>query len=388
MIPGLVGLAGFSGNAADAAIVDYAYAENLSTVSVAHDAGFDDVVSLAFTPDAADYVIISQTDCVPVPTSPAVVQFVDGVSTMSSVRTYSQESTPSDKFSMASLNIITGDGSTARTFKIEGDNEALSGNASFTQSRISALKLGPDDEYAQDASVQATSSTTYAAMLTLNFTPPTAGDYYIIFHVKASGSGAVAPKLYFSLDGVDVSWSTGGSVRHGNATANYQSFIGFAKLTAASGLQTCQIYGGSTLGGTNVEFKDCTILAIRADRFADIYWTGAVAATDGAETTYTTVASQTFTPDAVAHLTLMAATFDSGSSTASGYMQALDGAEVLSESVVEGTAARIGVFGHQIEAYAAASRTQALQRKSESTNTTNVVHAGILSFSLAGLTSA
>lgn len=357
------------------ASVDYAYAENLSTVGGGGSV-FTTLAELALTPEAADYAIFWQTNGArPTTTLGIEAKLVDDVTDVQTFDTVSGETTPADKHCAAGLAFITGDGSTARSLKLQG---FLAGTSEYSQSRITALKLGADDETAYHAAEQTNDTTTFSTLLTLNFTPPSAGDYYIIYHVKTSGAGA--PAFRFG----DGTTTFGGA-----GTRLKGAFIGFTKLTGVAGAQTCTIEGRSNFAGNIARFKDCAILALRADRFADTYFSGVVNGSDGTDTTYTTVQSQTFTPDAADHLTLMASYFDGSSASVSGYMRALDDAEVLSEAVMEASALRVGLFGHQVEEYAAVSRTQALQRKAETTgNTVRPIEAAILCLSLDGMTSA
>lgn len=372
-----------SASAGGGAAADYAYAENLSDVLEGAGA-FTDLVSLTFTPEnGVDYIILWKTDATPAGTLTATVQLLDGASALASAVAKKTETSPPDKFSLGGIEIVTGDG-TSRTFKIQGNgNGGVS--ATFNQSRITALKLGTNDKKAVASTEQTTSLATLQTALQLQFTPPSSGDYYILYCAKFQQSGTADMAVFEFSDGTSTFDSLIESFASGGG---YLPIIGITKLTGVSGLQTCTIKWRANSAGTDVKIKDCRIVAIRADRFTTSYFTRLATDNGGSQTTYTTALSQTFTPTAVPHLAIFAGAYEGQSSAISAYAQALDGAETLSEATMEGNSAT-GLFGVQVETYAASSRTQAIQRKAEAGSISPVVDAGsaILTLSLAGLTS-
>lgn len=240
------------------------------------------------------------------------------------------------------------------------------GTATFRNSRLSLIKLDSSDIYAEALALQSWTSPTSATAqtaCTLSFTPATAGDYLIIASFLPYMPG-LPPSAYLT-DGTSstptrlLENGTGTDAINPTVLCWYRAGISGAQNIS---LKIIDEYGSATTGTAEVR-----MIAIRLDKFRSVRQTSLASDNIGAEASYTTGLSQTFTPSAGDHLTLAAWTEQTNATGTSAAVQLLDGATSVNEIIVdEGAGSSDGNtpgFSHRIAAYTAASRTQALQRK-------------------------
>jgi hypothetical protein len=258
--------------------------------------------------------------------------------------------------------------------------------------RISWFKLGPDDVQTTALGTQTRNAITHAAMASLNFTPPSAGDYIILASFVLGNSSATASAFVQMTDGTTTTPEF--NFYGGSDGATEHSGIIPLKLTGISGSKTINFNLRSSTTGNTITIEGIVLVAIRLDRFAaaPIQIMGSSSA--GADTTYTVATSQTFTANAAPHFTLGAWVFghDNTSAARRAKIKLNDGTADVGEMIrqaVSSTAARQQMgLTHSIETYTAGSRTQELLRAVENGADTVTVAAGsgIVTLDLGGLT--
>jgi hypothetical protein len=300
--------------------------------------------------------------------------YQDGTKKQESINAQAESVSPPDVIGHSCLYAFNAGATPADiTLAVKGSNSLGEGQTiSFANSRIVVLKLGADDVVAAAGARQTTTSTTLSAAATLTFTPPSAGDYLILSGFTVDNTGGV--ETYFQLgDGTTLTNASRG-IRCGNSVRRWPQLL-MLPLSSISGSKTITLSyraGGSTAG-----IADIYIIALRLDRFANSHVARLGVNGGGTETAYTSVISQTFTPAAADHLTLFGGDFGNNSTSSSSYIHCLDGSDTVSDVVREHFSVSNGsrefpLGAARIAAYPATSRTQSVERKSESTNTTTV----------------
>lgn len=378
--------------ASGAPAVGYLTAESLGVVTITT-ATFSDTATLSPAlgqmASGSNYLVLWGADvAVDDNTGDAIVRLVKNGSVVVSAIAMNKDTT--DVSSMGGFIIEAGGAAPAYSVQV-GRTLAATANTVGSNSRLSILKLGPDDYSTTSTARVTTTSGTFQTAATLSFTPATSGDYiYLACGLVDRAGGNVSVQL---SDGTNSSIDLGMEI---SGTAARSSFMVILPVASVSGAQTVTLkyrqFTAASQGVSAVGISEVRIVAIRKDRFANAYVTTLGSDSSGANTTYTTGLSQTFTPAAADHLTIMGGVNFNNSSSQSSFVQYDDGGTIVSENIREGVTGQPTDGGnrpwysHRIAAYAAVSRTQALQRKSESTNTTAIRRgAAIVTLSLAGM---
>lgn len=323
----------------------------------------------------ADYLVIWMTESTGSGSGNHVAGlYQDGTKKQKSINAQAESVSPPDVIGHSCAYSFNAGATPADiTLAIKGSNSLGAGQTiSFANSRIVVLKLGADDAVASSVARQTTTSTSLISAATLSFTPPSAGDYLIIAGFTVDNSGGVETGFMLG-DGVTTTVATRG-IRCGNSGRRWPQLL-MLPLTGISGSKTIELdykAYSSTAG-----IADIYLVALRLDRFANSHVTRLGSNSAGTQTSYTSALSQTFTPAAADHLTIFAGDMGDSSSSISSYVHCLDGADTVSDLVrehfsVSNGSRELPIGAARIATYTAASRTQAVERKSESTNTTTV----------------
>ena len=301
---------------------------------------------------------------------------------------------PIDYNSMGGIFRVQGDSSPS-TQTIEVD-ASVTGTGSPTlkvrNSRLSYFKLGPNDVYAESLTRQTfatPANKTAQTAATLSFTPGTAGDYLILasFNVDMVSGTNVDVTVTMS----DGTTGTGGAWwRPSDANDRIPGQLALY-LTGASGAKTITLkIAQPNTGGVQIGISEIRMVALRVDRFAHVYHTIMSSNSSGTNNTYATAFSQTFTPNAADHLTFAIWAQASASASNSVFGQYLDGAVSVNEMIRNFPASAsngLPGFAHRLAAYPNSSLTQAVQRKANTSGTSNVIQSpsSIYTLELTGI---
>jgi hypothetical protein len=266
---------------------------------------------------------------------------------------------------------------TSTTFAATGSRGSNPATLKLRNSRISLLKLGADDHYTESLARQTTANKTLTTVATLSFTPASAGNYIVIVSCHLDQSTLVNSTIAFQLsDGTTTT-----TERFIQAESGRYPLMLMLFLPGISGAKSVTLkvrQGGS--GSATVGVSDIRMVALREGRFANVYKTSLSASSSGTDTTYADALSQTFTPAAGDHLTVCSWVWRTTSTSISIYSQFDDGGTVVNEGIKEyvaATNAGSGGFAHRIASYAASSRTQSLQRKSETSSASATIWGAV-----------
>lgn len=271
-----------------------------------------------------------------------------------------------------------------------------SGAATFKgkDGRISLLRQGDDDYYAESIARQrltdTTANKTKSVVGSIIFSPSTSGDYYILCSCQVDTETANTGRLTLEL--TDGTVTSGDVTIDGVNAADRNPVLLMIPLSAVSGSKTVDLkFHNSSSNNTIIAISEIRFAAIRSDRFANVYSTRLTTHNEGTDTTTTSALSQTFTPAATDHLTIGGGVFGCNSTGNSSFLQVDDGGTTVNELIRECQSAPLNsdeglaFMGHRIATYAASSRTQRLTRRSESGSTVRVQRGFILTLDLDGL---
>ncbi len=370
----------------------YATAESLGGVTGT--TSFADMVTLSTVAgqltNGATYLIFWSIEGSSTAALKQIAELVIGGSTVASQSEQGGElSSPADNIVFGGFAIYTA-GTGAETFKIQAKKGLSGGTTTFSNARISFLKLGPDDFTTETLGVQSTTATSLQTAATLTFTPASTGNYIILAtFLFGVGGGGTAQGFWKVGDGTtDI-----GELRvlNCNTTGILVPVFAILPLASVSGSKSVTVRYRSNIG-LSTPISEIRIVAIREDRFTNIYKAILGVSSSGTEATYQTALTQTFTPAAADHLTLASMMLGVNSTTESVYARFVDGGTTVDEAIFESNASSAvnpaTYFSHRIAAYAASSRTQAVDRKAETTATTSAIIAksAIVTFDLTGIT--
>ena len=226
-------------------------------------------VTLTFTPDAnSEYVYIWSAQLSSANTSSDVrVNLKTGSTVIAAGNIEDQDTT--DWHPVSGLTHETfGATPSATTLTINWSAE--SGNtAGIREARILALKLEANDVYTDNTTDQTNTSTTFSTALTLNWTPPSSGDYLLLGSSEYrfnSVSGEVITHFVHSSTNYGVTTS------RPKDTTNYYPGMHAIYLSGLSGAQsaTVQWARSSTTTGTAYS-RRAALVALRLDDFPAFY---------------------------------------------------------------------------------------------------------------------
>lgn len=346
-----------------------------TTGNVTDSAGtFIDLVDLGVVDLAAgsDYVCFYSTDVNLSSTSGLTETriLVDGVTIYSTAIKADLRST-ADYLSHAGMFVIQNPGaSRSATIKLQA-RRVTAGTATFRNSRVSGIVLGPDDAFAEELALQTwahpTNKTPQLAA-TLSFSAPDSSDYLILasFLPNITAVGGCTEVVTIS-DGSDATSEI--ALSRGTSDGSLNPTVLMWPQSGLSGAQDFFLYARqSGVGATTIGISEIRMVAIRLDRFASVHQTRLTGGDNsGADTTFTSGLSQTFTPAANNHLTLASWLQSNDTVNQVSYVRYSDGGTVIDEINGQDYSGsedgHIQGFSHCIAEYAATSRTQALQRK-------------------------
>lgn len=262
--------------------------------------------------------------------------------------------------------------------------------------RLSLLKMGADDHYAENIARQTftdtTANKTATVAGTITFTPGSSGNYIIFASMVLDMTTSSSVNLGVEL--TDGTNTTGEIIFRPQQTADRMPAMLVLPIASVSGSKTVDLkFRQSGTGATAIAISEIRIFALREDRFANVHKTVLGSNNTGIDTTYTSALSQTFTPAAADHLTISAWPMGNNvGSSDSSQSQFSDGGTIVNEymrsfNTFAGTWDS-GFMSHRIAAYAASSRTQEIDRLSETSSNTTTIQksAAIVTLDLAGLT--
>lgn len=265
------------------------------------------------------------------------------------------------------------------------------GTGASKNARITLLELGPEDHYAESIALQTYSTdTSYQTAATLSFTVTGTADYVILFSLAIGNSNSAVTTRFRVSDGTTTYGPYG---KRPTVGSRDKPVMGVLYLPAISGSKTITVeYMTQTAGVNSARIRNIVLCAVRLDRFSNTYLTTLSADNSGTNATFTTALSQTFTPAAADHLSLAAWGMEGSSTTISSLSRYDDGGTVIGDCVMEPGLTTLdddftGSFTHQLKSYAASSRTQKIERQSETTGTTTRIKnkAAILTLDLTGI---
>lgn len=298
--------------------------------------------------------------------------------------------TPNDINSHSGI-VIFATGSTPMSTTVSIVADCVSnGTMDVGDKSLFVLKLTADDFVADsgfDIS-NITTSTTLQTALTLNYTPPSTGNYLIFYSFESIQTISVA-QYWQVTDGT----SSVGEYLIGNNNASGNDRVGVSGSiykTGVSGAQSVTIKHRTGNATYSSDLRSCRLVAINLARFTNVYNATQVASTGGTDITYQDTTSLTATLTNTPHLWFAHSPMLTNAAALSGYHQLLkDGVsevEYIREPSAAGARAS-SIAAHRVETFAAGSHTLKWQRKSETTGITTSTGAGasITLLNLSGL---
>jgi hypothetical protein len=244
--------------------------------------------------------------------------------------------------------------------------------------RVLVLRADAADRFAASDDEWQTSSISYQDKTTLTFTPESAGDYLVIGNA-AMAMDAANTAMRGRLNHTTASVSYGDRVWYARDAWWFQPFAVMEKLTLGASSQTFKLQFRSN-SGTLCYYRDARILALRLSAFAEYAFISnqSVQATTSASDT--DVLALTQTPAAAAHAIIAIGSFNTTSTTVSGYLNfAKDGshqAELVREGVNAAAYLHAGVV--QRQTLAASPTSWKWRARAETAGTTvNVANLAI-----------
>lgn len=255
------------------------------------------------------------------------------------------------------------------TVKLQG-RRLTAGNATFTNARLSLIKLAPADAIAESLALQTwadpTNKTAQTAA-TLTFTPGAAGDYLIIASFLPNITAAANCVCTAQL--VDGSGNTTElPMGRGSSDGSLNPCVFLWPRIGISGAQSVSLKMRQSLSGsTTIGVAEVRLAAIRLDRFTQVEKTRLTVTNSGPETSYTTAHSQNVSPIRQDYYLALASWMQSQATSGFSSVRFVDGGVTLNECIALDSAGQedgdVPGFSHQIALYPASTRTQSLDRK-------------------------
>lgn len=368
------------------------YFENssLTEVNNTDSSVWTDVASLTFTGDAnKDYVVFWSFEVqITVATDDVKFRIFDGTTAFSEGSQEAKEtSSPIDYRAPAGFFRVQNGGSpSSKTFTLQVQREAASGTARGKRGRLVALRLETGDIYAESIGTQTSSGATIGNAVTATTSIGT--DYIILASLVGTGpSTSTAWQARLRDDTTDF----GGVFSHQQKeTPNYMPLMMAATRNVGS-TSIHAAFGRTSIAGS-ATISEARILCLDAAGFDNVYAVSSGSDDSGTNTTYTdTSTTQTFTPAATPHLTIATWVMEGTSTSISNYTQFVDNGSTITESIQEPSSISTLINSYiggsvSFDTFAASSRTQKIQRMSETGSTTTRVIAGatIISLDLGG----
>jgi hypothetical protein len=367
----------------------YYYGEDLVESTTTDATNWTDQGTVTFTPDAStDYWVLwsieLQTGSTADDAELRVRETVGGTDLLTGYRFEAQENAaPVDYMSYGGVFRYQSGGSPSSiTIALQFKTETGGQTAKAKNGRITVLKAAAGDEYAEVLTNSSTTGAAFADVVSLPFTPASAGDYLIIacaaVNHSVSTTQQARPRVF---DGTSEYLNPGNTGQTVQDTTNFYNWGGAIYATGLSGSQTWKIQLSEPIGlGSTVNAINTAILALRLDNQRDSYISAQASDSQGNNATYTTTHTLTDTPQAGAHLILASFHINSFSTGASGYGQIVQDGSSKGEIVYESNSSgdrRVAFFAY-VETLAAASTTWEIQRKTETTVQTTIYAGAII----------
>lgn len=276
----------------------------------------------------------------------------------------------------------------ATDFVIKGSGHGGT-TTTFTNARLSILKLGPGDFTREDLAGDSTTSTSLTTIDTFNFTPASEGDYVVLGYFEIT-SAAITTSVFAEVsDGATTTGPNNPGPISASGTIYVEQCVALA-ISDASGAQSVTLKGRTANASFAASFRNIRWAAIRCDRFANVYRTRLASESSSTATTYTTALSQTFSPVAGDHLTIAAYGSFNSSATSSAYSRFVDGGTTVNEQIEDMGRNNEGfgvmpTMSHRIAAFVPSTRTQSIDRKAEANTAGIRAGAMIVAFDLNGI---
>lgn len=303
---------------------------------------------------------------------------------------------PVDYFSMGGIFRYQSGGSPSSTvFQLSAARSGASGTFKLKNSRLSYIKMGSGDAYAQSLTRQTftdPSNKTAQTAASITFTPASTGNYIFVLSCLIDLSST--SNVVFGLELTDGTNTTGEITFRPVTTADRMPVMLVLPISSVSGSKTVNVKVRQTgSGSTTIGVAEIRIVAIREDRFAHVHKTTLGSANSGTQATYTNALTQGPTVTAGDHLTFACAAFGNNQgSSLSSQVRFTDGGTTVNEmnrafNIFLATSAN-GFSGHRLATYAAGTQTQNIDRLSETTSATTTIQAksaAIVTLDLAGI---
>lgn len=299
------------------------------------------------------------------------------------------ETAPLDWFAMGGL-LRYQSGATPPAITVKGKFKRGT-NASTIKARnarLSLVKLSDNSQWYENTSLQTFSNTTtnknWQTVGQITLDPGGATKRWIVVgYGIANKSVAASSDLAFSMtDG--TTWQTEMFQRPANATEKLPMMMAYDTGNISSA-KTIQMTMRQPSAGTAViSIAEVRLWAICVSDYVTTRFVQPTTSSEGTQTAYTaTQMTQTFTPAAARHFTLSAWGMGTNNNGISSQSRFVDNGVTLNEHVRESTTGTVDrgtwSISHKIEDMTAASRTQVVQRLSESgTATTRIIHYGFI----------
>jgi hypothetical protein len=246
----------------------YYYAEVTGSTTTTS-SGDQTRVTLQFTPEAnSEYLYIWSAQVSSGSTSSDVrINLKSGATTLAAGNLENQDTT--DWHPVSGIVRETFGASPSQVTLTLNYSAESSNTAGIREARILAIRLESEDVYAENTSDQTNTSTTFSTAVTLNWTPPSAGDYLLLGSSEyrfSSTSGEVITRFVHS------STNYGIATCRPKDTTNYYPGMHAVYLSNLSGAQTATVQWArsSTTTGTSYS-RRATLAALRVDGFINIY---------------------------------------------------------------------------------------------------------------------
>jgi len=279
--------------------------------------------TLTFTPDAsATYWLIASGAfvCTAAGRATIAVHHVDAaVDLLLQGGQVKESSSPLDwipYFGIARLSFGSAPGE--QSIEVRYASESDGDTTKIRDARVLVIKADAADQFAASDDEWQTASTSYQDKTTLTFTPESAGDYLVIGNASMA-MDAANTAMRGRLNHTTASVTYGDRVWYARDAWWFQPFAVMEKLTLGVLSQTFKLQFRSN-SGTLCYYRDARILALRLSAFEGHAFTSNQAAQNTTSASDSDVLTLTQTPAAVAHAIIAIGSFNTASSTVSGYL--------------------------------------------------------------------
>ena len=235
-------------------------------------------------------------------------------------------------FGIARLSFGSAPGEQA--IEIRYASESDRDTTKIRDARVLVIKADAADQFAASDDEGQTTSTSWQDKTTLTFTPEAAGDYLVIGNA-AMAMDANNTAMRGRLNHTTASVTYGGRIWYARDAWWFQPFAVMEKLTLGVLSQTFKLQFRSN-SGTLCYYRDARILALRLSAFEGHAFISNQGVQNTTAASDTDVLTLTQTPAVAAHAIIAIGSFNTASTTVSGYLNfAKDGAN-QTEFVREG----------------------------------------------------